>query len=255
MNLTNGLWLPSQRLAAVGGGPGALISSLASYYPLNEASGNAIDVHAGRNGVDTNTVGTFTPGILYATARQHLAGFLEYFAVANNAAFNFTTEMTVAGHLRMDNAIAQMCMIAKFAFAGGGSTNTSWAFQTSAAVTSSGAFRVFIANGNDPGNNFADYNDIPLNNDTWYHGALVFNGALAEPDRVKVYVNAVQCTPSGKGGTWPVSLQASTAEIRIGDFENLGRYWNGQLQGWGLWNKALTQAQLAVLTTTPYPFA
>lgn len=254
MILSNGLWLPSQRIAATGGGgggPSPLLTGLASYYPLNEASGNAIDVHAGRNGVDTNTVGTFTPGILYPTARHHVAANSEYFAAADAAAFDFTTEMTVAGHFRMDDAIAQMAMITKFI----ATIQASWAFQTSPNVVAGGGFRVFIANAiNDPGNNFANYDSTSLLNDTWYHAALVFNGALAEPDRVRVYLNAVLMTPSGKTGLWAASLLNSTTAIRIGDFEGLNRFWNGQLQGWGLWSRALIQPEIAAAMAAPYPW-
>jgi hypothetical protein len=214
---------------------------------MDEASGQRDDSYGTNHLTDNNTVGA-AASPYFPEGNQLAASFVaantEYLEKADNASLDLTTGMTIGGFLYMDNAIAQMCMVAKHNF----SVSPSWAFQTSNLVESSGAFRVFIAadNGDTSGNNFATYNSPALVNDTWYHAVFVFDGTLAEADRVKVYLNASAMTASSKTGTWASSLNNSTAALRFGDFQGLNRYWQGLLDEWVLWNRPLSAAEIAV---------
>ncbi len=64
----------------------AILNNLISHWPLNEASGNAIDVHGGINLTDKNTVGIGTIG--GQAARDFESGNLEYFETPDNASLS-----------------------------------------------------------------------------------------------------------------------------------------------------------------------
>lgn len=245
--------LQEQNAGASSGSAAALMTDLVAYYPLDEASGNAIDQHSSHDGVDTNTVTSFTPGLISATARNFTAASTEFFAVPDDAELDFTTAMTVAGWFRADNIIAQMCMMSKFHLL----VSTSWAFQLSPA----NGIRVFIATvGADGGNTWSDYDGVIFVDDTWYHAAMVYDGGQGTvADRVKVYVNGSQVAPTTTTGTWPVSLNNSNVAMRIGSFQGLTREWQGQLQGWAVAGRAWTSADVALHYNSgagrTYPFS
>lgn len=71
------------RSAAVAGN--GLLNSLIAYWPGNEASGNALDLHTNALTLtDINTV-TSNPGLAYALARQYTAANIEYHTRASEA--------------------------------------------------------------------------------------------------------------------------------------------------------------------------
>ncbi len=61
----------------------ALIDNLVAYWPLDEASGNAIDAHGSNDLSDQNTVGSATG--LITNARDFENGSAEYFNLTDNA--------------------------------------------------------------------------------------------------------------------------------------------------------------------------
>lgn len=60
-----------------------LLESLVSYWPLNEASGDAIDAHGSNTLTDTNTVGSAAGKV--GNARDFESGSTQYFNIADNA--------------------------------------------------------------------------------------------------------------------------------------------------------------------------
>lgn len=78
------------------GGISTLNSGLISYWKMDEASGNALDIHSGKTFTAYNTPGTNT-GKVYATARTFASASNQYFkrdsetALAGGADFTFAT--------------------------------------------------------------------------------------------------------------------------------------------------------------------
>lgn len=64
------------------GASNSLLTSLISYWPMEEASGDAIDAHGSNDLTDTNTVGS-AAGII-SNARDFEASNTEYFTIADN---------------------------------------------------------------------------------------------------------------------------------------------------------------------------
>lgn len=234
-----------------GGGPSSLPTTLRSYYKMDEASGDALDVHSGNHGVDNGTVGTAAGKI--GTARLFVAANSEFFAAGDSALIDFSTAFTLSAWIYGDNLTANAAIAAKWNF-GGAADRASWAIQLGAVATN---LRVFIADsGTDAGNNFVDFTG-GLTDDTWHHIVVVYDGLLAAGLRVALYVNNVAKSPSITG-TIAASLPNSTAVLRIGDFQGLSRFWQGRLDEIGLWGRALTTAEIAELYNAgagkAYPF-
>jgi len=82
---------------AVSAGGNGLLNALIAYWPGNEASGNALDVHInGLHLTDYNTV-TNDTGLVYATARQYTAANLEYHRRDSYSFAGEDNDLTVAG--------------------------------------------------------------------------------------------------------------------------------------------------------------
>src|SRR5690349_1405205 len=65
----------------------------------------------------------------------------------------------------------------------------------------------------------------------WHLVSFVFNGSGAQnSDRLKIYIDGRDETDTSSfGGTITTVLMDSTATVRIGDFQNLSRFWNGKI--------------------------
>lgn len=109
-----------------------LLNSLIAYWPLNEASGNALDAHT--NGLvltDTNTV-TNAAGKVYATARQYTAANSESHTRASEALLSAgDVELTLCAWIYANTKTAGMAVLGKYNNATG---EREYGFQYDAAV-------------------------------------------------------------------------------------------------------------------------
>lgn len=113
------------RLSEPYAGPPAgngLLNNLIAYWPMNEASGNALQsykyVTADLTLTDTNTV-TNNTGHVYATARQFTAANSEYFKIADNAQLSTgDIDLTVAMWIYLDSKPAGCYIFAKSSTSG-----------------------------------------------------------------------------------------------------------------------------------------
>ena len=77
---------------------------------------------------------------------------------------------------------------------------------------------------------------------TWYHLALVFDAKAAANEKIKLYVNGVMESSATHPST---AVNASTAPTWIGDLDAArGFTWDGTLDEIGVWNIALTPAEI-----------
>jgi hypothetical protein len=80
----------------------ALSDGLVEYWPLNEASGNRVGLHAGLILVDQNAVGTNT-GLTYANAIAIAFGAEERLLLADNVHVSAAENFTYAGAVWLDD--------------------------------------------------------------------------------------------------------------------------------------------------------
>lgn len=106
-------------------------------------------------------------------------------------------------------------------------TQGSWAIQTGNSDASQ--LQVFIANSLD---DLGDNNGLTSSgawSTGWHHVVFTFDGTgSSNSERLKIYIDGVQQTLSFNG-TIPSTIQNSDTNLRIGDFGNLHRYWNGDI--------------------------
>jgi hypothetical protein len=77
---------------------------------------------------------------------------------------------------------------------------------------------------------------------TWYHLALVFDAKAATNEKIKLYVNGVMESSATHPST---AVNVSTAPTWIGELDSArGFAWDGTLDEIGVWNIALTQAEV-----------
>jgi hypothetical protein len=85
---------------------------------------------------------------------------------------------------------------------------------------------------------------------TWFHLAIVFDGSgAANADRLKLYVNGVPRTLSYSGvgaipATWPAP---PTAIVTFARSQGSGNSWDGKLDDWRIWRRALDPAEAQAL--------
>lgn len=167
------------------------------------------------NGACNGTSLVTTPGKI-GSARSYTAADADFVSVADSASTSPTAQATFSGWFNQVGLIPNRSLMAKWNYSGDGG----WALQTDNAVGD--RLRFFVANSaTDPGNN---YFDTPSGSWTtgWHFVTVTFDGGYA------IYIDGVQ-QPLTTVGTIAGSLRDAGASIRIGDFQNLTRYWNGAI--------------------------
>ena len=105
------------------------------------------------------------------------------------------------------------------------------------------------------------YNSWPISGfsgvvDTWYNLCFVYDSSLASnADKLKFYVNGVPQTPSTTFGSFPSTLPVTTSKIRLAEFSAgfTGRYFEGSMSNFSLFNSALQPAQVSTLYNAGTP--
>ena len=101
-------------------GPNGLLNNLAGYWPGNEVSGQALDLHTGAYHLgDFNTV-TSAQGLVYALARQYSTSDWEYHGrLIDDAALSAgDVDFTLASFCRFDTLLENRGIASKYVNAG-----------------------------------------------------------------------------------------------------------------------------------------
>jgi hypothetical protein len=226
----------------------ALIDNLVSYYELDESSGTRSDSHGSNDLTDNNTVGTAS-GIINDGA-NFVASNTEYFN-ASNSAFDFTgTEMSISFWYKATSFRASPGSDRLFQNWSTSGTFQGWFLNISNAGAKKARF--VMATGT------SSFEEITATTayveDTWYHVVFVYNGT-----DLRIYRNGtLDCTPVAV----TANLRASaTTPFRIAANESLAanQYCNGVLDEAGIWDRALTAAEVTELYNggagLAYPFS
>lgn len=106
---------------------------------------------------------------------------------------------------------------------------------------------------------YGNYVSFPSNDNSWHYIVFTFDSSQSgSSNQVKGYLDGVQQNLSFHG-TVPVSLPATSNDFVIGRLPTAGSEWaNGQTDEVGIWNRALSQAEVTQLYNSgvgkQYPF-
>ena len=217
---------------------GALITSLVSYWKLDEASGNRADAQGSNTLTDTNTV-------LSATGIINLGGDFEsatseYLTIADNASLSITGDLSFSTWVKFESLPASggnMTFTGKWQE----TNNNSWIFGL---YNNAGTlvWRQNMQNSADV-SSAKNLNTSTLSTATWYHIVFVYT---ASAGTVQVYLNGVS---EGTSTGHVTNIKDSTASFELGtNIPGLGgSYLDGSMDEFGLWSKALTSTEVTEL--------
>lgn len=212
--------------------------NIQGYWPLNEASGNAID--AGPNGNDlTETSGTIATVAEFLTARNCRdieEGDTEYFAITDAAqtGLNPTSNMTISAWIKMEGnpGAENDCIVSKYLAAGDmrcfalyvdGNNSDKVNFHCSPDGTSGASIESLSAD------------SLVLG--IWYFVTGVMDDTGNE---LRVYINGHQ---NGSGTAYVGGIADKASEFRIGSMDS-GGLWDGEIAEVVFWDTALTAAEI-----------
>lgn len=200
----------------------ALTDNLISHWKFDEASGNAIDVVGGYDGVLTGTIGTAT-GILYATAR-HNAAADNYFEppVSGLSTFDTGNDFSFVGWLYFDNQINYPTIIDR---------------------GYDGNFQLWVDSGGIGLNVYAPQLTgssigITVSNSTWLFVSLVRSTGI-------LYMRVNNTGEVSAAWSTPASPQSRMVFFQQAVYDPASYHFEGRAQSWSWYNRALDSSELA----------
>jgi len=162
----------------------------------------------------------------------------EYINIGAMQALNNVNKFSISGWYKFDNTSRLEAIVSN----GGAVNNYNFLLQHWPGSNVS----FFIANSlTDGGNNYVKTSDnfITSTND-FYHIVVVYDGSLSTNIlKAKIYVNGNDVTVNG-GGTIPISTTNTTGTFNIGQWENEGRFFDGNIDEVAIFDYALTAKQI-----------
>ena len=208
-----------------------LIDQLVSYWPLNEASGDAVDIHGANTLTDTNTV-TSTTGLV-GNAREFTSANAEKLTRTDNATLSVGDDFTWAGWMYLKSVSTTQTLVAKY----NGSPNLEYIFYFS---TGSG-FR-FVASSDGAVTGLTQVNQtIAYNTPNAWVFVVAWHNATANTLNMQINNGTVDSVSHSGGvynGTSSLEVGYNTAVVEGG---------NCLIDELGLWKRILTPAELTWL--------
>lgn len=205
------------------------------YWKLDETSGTTASDSSGngRNGTYTNSPTLNQTALINEGASVDFDGTNDY--VKYTLTSNFTGSFTMECWINNDTYSAYPGVF------GGWTANSTGDYGTNLQLSNTGAFDINIARSNFTfwETNVGGYGSISTG--TRYHVALVVDDTA---HTAKLYINGTQ-TGSTITGLGAVGLAANNKEIRVGSLGAIGGYWNGKIQGFAVYNTALSGARIS----------
>lgn len=221
-----------------------LTNLLVSHWDMDEASGTRADSLGANDLTDNNTV-TQGAGKIGNSA-DFVAVNSEFLSVADNASLDFTTVFSLQAWIMGTPVTANACIAAKWNYM----TDGGWAIQLDAGT----GLTIFVAaSAADAGDNWLRYEAAGFLDNTWHHLVVTFNNGA-----IIVYIDGNTVDSSASAGVIPSSLRNSAADLRLGNFQGLGRYWQGRQDEVAIWNRTITASEVTSLYNggagLAYPF-
>jgi len=210
----------SQFLSTVGGGAGGgttaspLLDSLFAYYPLDETSGQPLDVHGSR---DLTKNGTVTQNVSGKVGTAYTFVTDGYLTEASTD-FEFTGSFSIS-------------LWFKTGYVGGAyqyftSTFAEWGYGYGIGIT---PYDLMADMNHTSGNSYV-YSATTLNDDNWYHVVLTYSTV---DDSLKMYLNSSML--DGKVVTYTPVEYTGACNFTIGCRGNLANFVDGELDEVGYW--------------------
>lgn len=172
----------------------------AAAYPLDEASGNAIDAVGALDLTDNNTVGSATG--LIDGARDFERANAESFSHADDAAFSVgDIDWTICGYFNAESFTDGMGLVSKFGAAG----NREYMVRFTAGPVAQG----FVSADGTATTSVSASTFGNLSTATWYAFAFVHDSVANE---IRIYINGTKNSTAHAGGVFD-----GTATFRVGD--------------------------------------
>lgn len=223
----------------------ALTDSLLAYWPLDEASGNAIDAHAANDLTENGTGGVGSATGKVGNCRDFENGDQDRFSIAGTGDFSLGDEdFTFAGWMNFESLGANRTVLGKWLTTGNQrsfgllylSASTVMRFQ----VSSTGSNTVTVD---------ASTFGAPSTS-TWYF-VVCWHDSVN--NQIGISVNDTANTAAHSAGIFD-----STADFELGRATSLVAF-DGLLDEWGFWNRVLSSGERTALYNggagLAYPFA
>ena len=219
----------------------SLLTSLISYWTLDEASGTRNDTHGTNHLSDNNTV-TQASGKL-GNAAQFTSANLEHLGLADNTDISTgDIDFTLAAWVYLDTTPAQAEIASK-----GGAVDIDWYLDY---ILASDRFRFYVEGGS-AASVLANSFGAP-STATWYY-VIAWHDATANTINIQVNNGTVDST-SHSGGVKDTADDFAIG--RAGSF--VGGYFNGRIDAVGFWKRVLTSTERSTLYNSgigiEYPF-
>lgn len=228
----------------------ALTDDLAAYWPLDEASGDAVDAHAANDLTDNNTVGSAAGKV--DGARDFEAGNSEYFSRADNADLSTgDIDFTIQAWVQLESKGEDRIVVAKW-------DTTMDNFEYILFFDADSDRFVFFVNSN--GTVGGTFGSVTANNlgapstGTWY---LIHCWHDSVNNQLGIAANA----GSADTAAYSAGVFNGASNFVLGRNDNTGspvNYWDGLIDEVGLWKRVLSGDERAELynggSGLAYPF-
>jgi hypothetical protein len=211
------------------GGPfsGAVsTTNLVEWWPMSEASGTRVGVHAGLNLTDNNTV-TSNSGVGSTTAAEFASANTEYLSRADEAATSMADiDFTLVGWFYFTSLISNETMVSK------ASSNSAAATEFRLAYNGSTLMVFWSVSDGSTLTSVSATLPSPPSTGTWYFVAA-WHDSTANTISIQINNGTIYST-SHTTGCWD-----SSAPLEFGRW-GAGRYFNGRGQRYGLFKRLLS---------------
>ena len=207
-------------------------AGLVAAYGFNENAGATTADASGRGNTGTVTSTTWTTAGRIGNALV-FNGTTSWVTVADSASLDLTTAMTVEAWVFPTVTLPQWVSLVSKEQTG------SLAYFLYARGTGGPAHGVFTGNAEQ-----ILYGTTALTANTWTHVAATYDGA-----QQRLYVNGTQVGSRTQTG----AIAASSLPLRIGGNTPYGNFFTGRIDEVRVYNRALTQPEIAADMTRPVP--
>jgi hypothetical protein len=210
----------------------ALTDDLAVFYPLDEASGSAIDAHASSDLAESGgTIDTGT-GPDGSGARDFERADTEQFNKSDDADLSVADiDFSISFWFKPESVGIVQVMFSK------GNTTTAANIAYYGDLNASNRLRFLVGNGAGSSTTFTDSTFGAVSAGTWYHAVFVHD-SVNNLLKMAINANTFQTTACSHG-----SFNDAGFFILGGITTSFGSDYDGMMQRWGLWKRALSQTE------------
>lgn len=223
----------------------ALIDDIQGYWKYDESSGNAADSTPNNNDLTNNNTATYAAAVINNGCDIEL-GSNQWFSIADasQTGLDFSDALTFAGWMKPESTDDPGGVFVNKRTGAG-----TRAYTFSKEGLNEGLHFTSFTDGTNVG--VDGFRSTTFNTGTWYHVAVTKSGVT-----VKFYVDGSQLGTdlTGSNGT----IANTSAPFIMGGIAD-GNSYDGMLDEWGVWSRALSGSEIAELYNSgaglSYPFA